>query len=601
MRIATNRTPLASGRVPATSGRPAVALVVAFVLGCLGSGRTEAQLSRPAPVQPATYTSPSGEFELRVTPSNREGSGSARYELTRSGSVQWAGTHVFTLRQVLVTDGGTWAGYAYTDGELRVGEIVIAVIGHDGIVQGSTRITRHGPTMPDGGSGPAVFGMLREDASDRFIVRIANGARVGELWRAFRLSDGRDMGFREAGAWLDDVTAAWTVFVERIPATPWVLVHWYAIDGITPGAVFEVVSFDGERLWKMELPGDYERSPLRRPPWNALASVGPDSRFEVSSVALGVRIEHVVEQDAVGSWRVRELSRAPFHPTVQAWEDWVLENPLAYPELDELESIDLSDGIEERPSVFGSPYVDAAGRVYLRDSDRGTIHIFRADGAVLRTLVPQCNVGGILAWMTARVDGRLFAGTGWSRSRRGVYFDPDGRQRVWSPESDVTEGQWHDFPEGTHRWDVRTDDVRLFDSEDRCVATIDKSANGRWFEKIEATALARDGSLAICESGPLPGASAFDRRIDVHFVSPDGELAGSLRLPAALHNVWSISYDGARVAVACDRGTFLFALSGGPSVHSSGVDISDIFFAPDGTELWGFGFRSPVMRRWRIP
>jgi hypothetical protein len=60
-----------------------------------------------------SYTSPSGELELVVTPTERGGGGPGAYRLTRAGVALWSGVRPYTLWEAAVTDDGLVAGYAY--------------------------------------------------------------------------------------------------------------------------------------------------------------------------------------------------------------------------------------------------------------------------------------------------------------------------------------------------------------------------------------------------------------------------------------------------------------------------------------------------------
>jgi len=67
-------------------------------------------------VQPWTYRSPSGAFELSVDPSSRYGSGAAHCEMSRAGERVWAREVEFTFLDALVNDDGSAAAYACTTG-----------------------------------------------------------------------------------------------------------------------------------------------------------------------------------------------------------------------------------------------------------------------------------------------------------------------------------------------------------------------------------------------------------------------------------------------------------------------------------------------------
>ena len=70
----------------------------------------------PPTLNPKTYSSPSGEWNLKVDPSTLYGQGEGACRLTRNGVEAWSAEHAFTLWDAGVTDEGVVAGYAYTCG-----------------------------------------------------------------------------------------------------------------------------------------------------------------------------------------------------------------------------------------------------------------------------------------------------------------------------------------------------------------------------------------------------------------------------------------------------------------------------------------------------
>src|SRR6187402_3753734 len=80
-------------------------------------------------LEPREYSSPSGEYVLRVDPSARDGSGPGSYSL-RKGSVEvWGREFPFTLREAVVADDGTSAGFGHkVRGYYAEGDFVVALL-----------------------------------------------------------------------------------------------------------------------------------------------------------------------------------------------------------------------------------------------------------------------------------------------------------------------------------------------------------------------------------------------------------------------------------------------------------------------------------------
>src|SRR5688572_31136547 len=70
----------------------------------------------PGVLDPKTYRSPSGEYELFVDPSRPSGAGAASYRFSGNAVELWAGTRPWTLWGARVTDEGLVAGHAYARG-----------------------------------------------------------------------------------------------------------------------------------------------------------------------------------------------------------------------------------------------------------------------------------------------------------------------------------------------------------------------------------------------------------------------------------------------------------------------------------------------------
>ena len=84
-------------------------------------------------VQPTTYSSPSGEWQLFVDPIQRSGAGAARYRMTRNGAEVWASLQPFTYFDCDVDDRGYVGGHSNLAGNTggKV-EYVFPILAPDG-------------------------------------------------------------------------------------------------------------------------------------------------------------------------------------------------------------------------------------------------------------------------------------------------------------------------------------------------------------------------------------------------------------------------------------------------------------------------------------
>src|SRR5262245_35070360 len=85
-----------------------------------------------APLQPRSFSSASGNWELRVDPTSRFGEGPGDHELWHDGALVWKERHPFTFYDAVIAEDGTVAGYAYTNGwrdPTCEGNFVVSTVG----------------------------------------------------------------------------------------------------------------------------------------------------------------------------------------------------------------------------------------------------------------------------------------------------------------------------------------------------------------------------------------------------------------------------------------------------------------------------------------
>src|ERR1700722_13664480 len=95
----------------------------------------------PPVLDPHTYRSPSGRFELTVDPSDLYGCGPAKYRFQADGKERWSKTLPYTLCRAAVTDRGLIVGYGYTKSpggfgkrgeDEGMGEFLVVLLDADG-------------------------------------------------------------------------------------------------------------------------------------------------------------------------------------------------------------------------------------------------------------------------------------------------------------------------------------------------------------------------------------------------------------------------------------------------------------------------------------
>lgn len=70
------------------------------LLSIVAGARASASEGPPPVLNPKTYASPSGEFEVMIDPSTMHGQGAGTYRVTRRGKEAWSATHPFTTEHL---------------------------------------------------------------------------------------------------------------------------------------------------------------------------------------------------------------------------------------------------------------------------------------------------------------------------------------------------------------------------------------------------------------------------------------------------------------------------------------------------------------------
>lgn len=354
-------------------------------------------------LNPKTYTSPSGQYELFVDPSVMDGSGPANYRLSRDGKEVWAGKRPFSLWEARVTDSGAVAGYAYEGGVTTPGHhgvgysgLSIVILAPDGRELLHDPASSHDAEVSKnlwaGSDGPDVRGILVDPEGDRFVVSIPlAGNKPSIIWWTYRLSTGEKIGDLVP----DHPEAAGqgfqrNIFAEFVPGTSLTLAHWY-IFGYSDkkqsdGAALSLLDTNGNEIWRLDLPGEYDNLGEdwdwywdMVEPGIEQAAVGKRS-FSFRSHSLSSQLTFVVEADdeADSGWRVVETARVEDHLPVG--RETVARPVIDLIELEQVGAIELQSPDRERSPIAGISgfAIDRAGNIgFVRWGGNGTVRFVR--------------------------------------------------------------------------------------------------------------------------------------------------------------------------------------------------------------------------------
>lgn len=282
----------------------------------------------PSVLQPRTYVSPSGEYTALVNPTNREGGGPAHYRVKRGQTVLWEGKRPFTLWEADLTDSGTLAGYAYSQGEegfwgLRqsrgYGMLDVVILTPDGTPRLRTSVPRESGYL-HGLPSPWGEGVLVSETTDRLFILTGNARQQREeRWFVYALSTGKrlkDIVFNEEHVSI--------LKAKSVAGTPLFLLHqWLFTDGDPwhTGARFTLIDLAGKTVWKQALPTDYDilhdedaqdslHDEIRRD--GAILETTKPGEFTLRFVREKQRVTFTVAKEPGGAWRVMEAGREPY-------------------------------------------------------------------------------------------------------------------------------------------------------------------------------------------------------------------------------------------------------------------------------------------------
>jgi hypothetical protein len=214
----------------------------------------------PEALQPYRRTSPDNHWALSVDPTARDGSGPAKYRFTHDGKDAWSGEKPWTFWDAIVTDDGFSAGYAYSQGGVRMfaeGEFHAVILAPDGSVRLDDVRKREFSHFEHEPPDPLGQGIFEQPDLRRIVFRIRDPDvnRRNEAWWCFRMPEAKEefrKGSRDAlksGDPTDMVIAA-----RGLPGTGLTLVEWRIFDWPRMGLRFSLLDAELAPVWDLARP-----------------------------------------------------------------------------------------------------------------------------------------------------------------------------------------------------------------------------------------------------------------------------------------------------------------------------------------------------------
>ena len=285
-------------------------------------------------VNPQTYASKSGAYQLVVDPSDRNGRFGALYVMTKDGETVWSGERPYTLLEVQVSDVGEVAGYAYSQGlhgggaRWGRGDFRVVILGPDGTARLDEAVARESSDFLHALPNPNATGVVLQENSDRVVFRIADEDlnEDHEEWWEYQLS---------TGAALDHVTPfdqiedsqhlSFLIDARPVAGTPLILVQWWQYlsffnsnkERSSIGTRFTLLNEDCQPVWNLDLAGDYdwpadealeERLMYVVKQRGSILNTANPGQFEIYKASTAERITFAVT-GMPGAWKIDQVGR----------------------------------------------------------------------------------------------------------------------------------------------------------------------------------------------------------------------------------------------------------------------------------------------------
>jgi len=497
-------------------------------------GSTTLAMEGPPPIlDPATRTSPSGEYSLYVNPSDLHGRGHADYQFSRNGKVVWTNRFPFTFWEFGVANSGHIAGYAYSHGwrgfsedgfRAGAGEFSVVILSPEGSIITNDQHARENSRFLHTPPSPLAAGIFVDDFSHHAVVRLTDpDLNQGiEQWLIYDLKNGTRVGTRKpATHMINKERHRQLILAARaLPSTPLALVHWWQVDYPHIGGIFTLVDQSGKPVWTLALENDYSmpedesrENEIRQFLWNGggILNVESNGMFEILQIKEGLRMSFAAHQLESGTWVVEKTGATPYAwprpeaaPTLPAYTLTALDDiPLSVPEYRESENRIRNLASYE----FSSDGLICALRV--GPDTRPYLILFTQQGEVLKELrLPMNELPKQVGYSNpANIGGRKFV---VAMSGRGVggkadYYRTDFDTGIvevltnaTSPRADALAG----FPDGSYvalttRYNKysMTDGLYFFDPDGRLKWNLEEAGySGKPAELLSPEDVATSGT-----------------------------------------------------------------------------------------------------------
>ena len=286
----------------------------------------------PQAIHPREIVSESGEYSLKLDPSDLHGRDHGTYSLSQNNRLLWTKEFDFTLLDLAVTNSGSIVGYGYTYGiegfgkEVGSGEgdFVVAIIDSAGKSKLVDKHEREGSRWFHIHPDPKANGFVVDEANDRIMVRIddPNPNVREEKWWQFKISTGGTLpdAFPKLKSKFSGYRSP--LHVRALRGTNLYLVQWWLVADrdSTLGTMFSLHDDIGLEVWSWSLPKDYEvpkkeaQDSVRQHIWDigAILSSSKPNRFSLHVYAENAIVDFHATQNKKGIWNVQETSRKPF-------------------------------------------------------------------------------------------------------------------------------------------------------------------------------------------------------------------------------------------------------------------------------------------------
>jgi len=308
------------------------ALVLASILLCNPEPLRAGGRSPPAAIHPRVIVSESGEYSLKLDPSDLNARFHANYTLSHKDQPLWTKVLPFTLLEAAVTNAGHIVGYACTHGEEGFGkegdtgngDFVVAIIDRDGKTLQVDKHEREGSRYLHSDPDPTAKAMVVDEANDRLIVRVRNADLNirDEAWWPYKISTGKALPITTPKLLSKSKAEPRPIHVRAVKGTNLYLVQWWIVrfPERSIGTMFSLHEENGVEVWSLSLPKDYtlqnedEQSALNEQIWAEGAILAnPQSKcFSLHFYVDKARVNFEVEQNKKGEWSVQEKSREAF-------------------------------------------------------------------------------------------------------------------------------------------------------------------------------------------------------------------------------------------------------------------------------------------------